>query len=113
MTPNTLDRRFAIFFFRLMAGFAFPPNVIATQYEIRCGVIETQGVEAGDVGVPALVFGMAAFAQHRSAFFQPPMKAALLRDIVGDVRVIVAGQALLCLTFFTKPLVAKVTIRFD
>ncbi len=91
MAGDALAGRFPKLLGRLMAAIAGKRFVRAFQIEIGKLVAKCFFVELHDIGVPALVIGMAMLAFGIDSIGTPPVQAALLLAISRDV--LVTGDA--------------------
>lgn len=81
------------------------------QLEVRKGVIESLRIKKHDIGVTALVIGVACFAFRRRNLRILSMEAAFSRDRVADL--LMAFEAEAALLFLRECFVTAFTIFFE
>lgn len=87
MAGDAFSRRFPILHRWLMTPFASCRFVCSCKGEIGVAVIECLLVELNNIGSTSFVLGMTILAFCRDRILTPPMEAALLLAIIGDILV--------------------------
>lgn len=110
MAGMACRRSVAVLFVRPVAGPAFDASMAALQHKIGTSMVESCAVEIHNVGLAALMLGMADNATCPQTCLKAPMKTPLLPDIAGNVLMIVTPRALARLPLFAKLLMTGITI---
>lgn len=110
MAVDTLLAGVAVFLVRLVAATTGHGAMFTFQHKVGLPVIKTAGIELDNIGVTALMVGVAGFTTDGVSIGEPPVIALLLTDISGDF--LMAVQAQRALSGFAERGVALIAIGF-